>query len=474
MPSYNSRNFKRNYNRPGRSRTVRSSRSGYSGNGYPGRAQERIPGRSGRTNRARRGAQARNRRRESATGAAVKGAENRLKNFRQASILAVAITGFIMLMFAPDEAGLAAQDTAPQEEAVMADAIEANDEMAVDDPVAEEIAEGDSTVALSSKESADEAIGALHNLWEGFLYNLPKILIALGTLVFAWIIARLLKLMLQRALGRWGSSNAIISIVSICVWLLAVGVALSVVVGDIRALVGSLGLVGLALSWSLQTPIESFTGWLLNSFQGYYRVGDRVRVGDVFGDVYRIDFLTTTVWEIGDPYEPGFVQAEQPTGRMVTFPNNEILTGTVTNLTGDFPYVWDELAVAVANESDMPLSLEVLEKVALNLLGGYMVEPARKYGQLLKRAGLGDNVSEKPQVFMSLQDSWTNIIIRYLVGARERRKWKSELTLRVTQELSKPEYTNKIIPVYPRQQVQFINPEGVPVEVKSFRNDGEA
>lgn len=381
---------------------------------------------------------------------AVKGAENRLKNFRQATVLAVAITGFMMLMFAPSEASIQTDtlttDTLMQEAAVAT-------------------AEPDTVTApSSSRESADEAIGALQNLWDSFLYNLPKILIALGTLILAWLVARLLKMLLRRALGRWSSSSAIISLVSIAVWLLAIGVALSVVAGDIRALVGSLGLIGLALSWSLQTPIESFTGWVLNSFQGYYRVGDRVRVGEVFGDVYRIDFLTTTVWEIGAPYQPGFVQAEQPTGRLVTFPNNEILTGTVINLTGDFPYVWDELAVAVANESDIELSMKVLENLAQDLLGSYMVDPARKYAQQLKKAGLYDDVPDKPQVFLSMEDSWTNITIRYLVGARERRKWKSALTFRITKELAKADYLNKIIPVYPRQQVQFINPQGVPTE----------
>jgi hypothetical protein len=105
------------------------------------------------------------------------------------------------------------------------------------------------------------------------------------------------------------------------VWLLGTGIAVSVLAGDIRAMLGSVGLVGLALSWALQTPIESFTGWLLNSFQGYYRVGDRVQVGDVFGDVYAIDFLSTTLWELGSAERPGAVHADQPTGRLITFPN---------------------------------------------------------------------------------------------------------------------------------------------------------
>ncbi|MHA6249586.1 mechanosensitive ion channel family protein [Pontibacter sp. CAU 1760] len=398
----------------------------------------------------------------------VKGAaENRLKNFRQATILAVAVTGFMLMLASPGEAGLAAQDISRQD--AVADTAAVLEEATTDSttPLTDSIAEGGS-LAESSKESAGEAIGALQDLWNTFYYNLPKLLIAFTILLLAWLLTRLLRMLLQRSLGHWQRANAITTLVLISVWLLAIGLAVSVVAGDIRALIGSFGLIGLALSWSLQTPIESFTGWLLNSFQGYYRVGDRIRVGEVFGDVYRIDFLTTTVWEIGAPYQPGFVQAEQPTGRMVTFPNNEILTGTVINLTGDFPYVWDELGIAIANESDIPLSMKVLEEVSATLLGNYMRGPAQQYAQLLKKAGLAYEVAEKPQVFISLDDSWTTITIRYLVGARERRRWKSELTFRITQELAKPAYQEKIIPVYPRQQVQFINEEGVPVSTASF------
>ncbi len=415
--------------------------------------------------RARAKQNSRTKKRHIRSGSAIKGAENRLKNFRQASILAVAITGFILLLLTPGEAGLLEQGTQTP------DTVAAIDETEVEGIVAAENAKQDTAVltAPSTKEAADEAIGALNNLWDGFYYNLPKLLIALIALFLAWLFTKLIRRLLQRTIGHWHSSNAVITMVTIAVWLFSIGVALSVVAGDIRALVGSFGLIGLALSWSLQTPIESFTGWLLNSFQGYYRIGDRIRVGEVFGDVYRIDFLTTTVWEIGTPYQTGFVQAEQPTGRMVTFPNNEILSGTVINLTGDFPYVWDELAVSVANESDMRLAMDVLEKVATDLLGNYMIAPARSYGQLLKKAGLDDDTPEKPQVFLSMEDSWSNITIRYLVGARERRKWKSELSFRVTQELNKEVYINRIIPVYPRQQLQFINPEGLPVEVDTFK-----
>lgn len=395
-------------------------------------------------------------------GSTVKGAQNKLKRFRQATLLAVAVTGMLLLVIAPEDVGYS-QNIEKSDSALFSDETETGEESVPDDKIASK------EKREISKAAKDEAINTFRNLWEGFYSNLPKILVAVIVLVLAWLSAKFVRWILLKTISVWSNSDAIITLSGIVIWLLAIGMAVSVVAGDIRALVGSLGLVGLALSWSLQTPIESFTAWLQNSFQRYYRVGDRINVGDVFGDVYKIDFLTTTVWEIGAPYRPGFVQAEQPTGRLVTFPNSEILSGIVVNLTRDFPYVWDELAVAVANESHIGVCMKVIERVANDLLQDYMKTPALKYAAILKKANLDYKIAERPEVFVATQDSWTEIIVRYLVGARERRKWKSELNIKLAEELAKSVYKGKIIPVYPRQQVQFIQANGSPFDPEFFK-----
>jgi small-conductance mechanosensitive channel len=390
------------------------------------------------------------------------GARGRLRHFRQATLLAIAITSLLLLLIAPWETGLADVTEGP---AAVAAAPTPDDRAVPAAPVeGQENAETGTPEPLGQA-AAEEAVRTVETLWQGFYGNLPKFLVVLVVIAFAWLLVRLMRPLLQRTLGRWERANALVALFGIAVWLLAAGISLSVLAGDIRALVGSLGLIGLALSWALQTPIESFSGWLLNSFQGYYRVGDRVAVGDVFGDVYQIDFLTTTVWEIGSPGRGGFVQAEQPTGRLITFPNNEVLAGTVVNLTRDFPYVWDELTVPLANESDLGHGMRVLAVVAGDLLQPHMAEPARRYAEILQRAGLETVVAEEPQVFISMNDSWTDLIIRYLVNARERRKWKSELTMRVMDELKKPEHAGRLIGVYPRRQVQFVGPDGQPADI---------
>lgn len=405
-------------------------------------------------------------------GASTTRARSQLRRFRQASVVAVATTGFLLLLLAPEQAD-GTQDTVAPDTVTAVEQLP--DTVAVIRSIPTEALQQEAPVAAPAGEEEElradtlarrsqaEATRTIRNLWAGFLGNLPKVLVALGVMTVAWIVVRLLRPLLIRVTRGWERGNAIAALFGVVVWLLAIGVVLSVLVGDIRALVGSLGLVGLALSWALQTPIESFTGWLLNSFQGYYRVGDRVAVGEVFGDVFRIDFLTTTVWEIGAPDRPGFVQAEQPTGRLITFPNNEVLTGSIVNLTRDFPFVWDELTLTVANESDLRYAVTTVERLAREILGDYMAKPAEEYEEILKRAALERDVPEQPQVFVSADPSWMNLTIRYLVGARERRRWKTELNLRMAEELAKPEHRGRIIAVYPRQQIQLIGPGGVPL-----------
>ena len=348
-------------------------------------------------------------------------------------MLAVALTAFILLFVSDGEA------------------------QAVDVAAA---AAAEPTILRTTADAAEQAVGSLRATWDAFRATWPKFVIAMVAIGLGWALSRLIRAMVRRVTRSWRRSQAFSALAGIAVWLLAIGIAASVIAGDLRALVGSLGLIGLALSWALQTPIESFTGWLLNSFQGYYRVGDRVLVGEVFGDVVKMDFLTTTVWEIGTPQRPGFVNAEQPTGRVVTFPNSEVLTGTIVNLTRDFPYVWDELPIGVANESDLRLAMTVLERTADDLLGAQMDQPAQQYRRILLRAGLREPVATKPQVFASATESWTDLSIRYLVPARERRKWKSELLVRTSEALARPENAQRILPAYPRRQVQPVSPDG--------------
>lgn len=301
-------------------------------------------------------------------------------------------------------------------------------------------------------EAVDQAARTIQDLIFGAYALLPRIAIAVVLIVIAIVLGKAASIVLRRVLRSWSRADASAALVQVLIWLIAIGAALSVLAGDARALVGSVGLAGLALSWALQAPIESFTGWLMNSFKSYYQIGDRIEVGDVFGDVYKIDILTTTVWEAGGQGKP--VAGAQPTGAMITFPNSEVLRANIINYTRKFPYVWDEVRIPIANESDLQYAVGVLERMALRVLGTEMSDRAEAYRGMLERARLAFDVASEPRVFVSLEDSWTDLTIRYLVPARQRRRWSSELQLQASIEIAKPEHQGRIIPGYPRADVR--------------------
>jgi small-conductance mechanosensitive channel len=303
------------------------------------------------------------------------------------------------------------------------------------------------TASPDPARSAEQAAGTLRQLVTEFVAALPVIVIALAVLFFAALVVRLMRFVLRRVLGQWERADAATAMSGVLIWIVAIGTALSLIAGDARALIGSVGLLGLALSWALQAPIESFAGWLLNSFKGYYRVGDRIGVGEVFGDVYRIDVLNTTVWEAGGPDKP--VQGAQPTGAMITFPNSELLRANIVNYTRGFPYVWDEVVITVSKESDLRYAFDVIGAVAKRVIGPSMEAPVAKYRALLEKEGLGLDIADEPQLFVSQVDSWNEVTVRYLVSAWQRRLWASALVFEIETELAKPEHAERLQAAYP-------------------------
>lgn len=347
-------------------------------------------------------------------------AARQLQRFRQGSTAAVALTALLLLI------GGAPVDV-------------------------EEQAASAAQPAADVSTAVGEAAVTIRDLAYGFYGVLPRLAIVLALIVLAMIVGRTIRIIVTRSLRGTPYVDAAAAMVRVGVSLIAAIAAISVVAGDVRAVVGSVGLVGLAASWALQTPIESFTGWLLNSFHSYYRVGDRVAVGEVFGDVVRIDILTTTIWEAGGAGKT--VAAAQPTGALITVPNWEVLRSNIVNYSRDFPFVWDEITVGVANESDLRHAETVLTETTRRVLGDEMAEAAERYRVLLRSSDVALDVEEVPRVYFSGNDSWTDCTVRYLVPVRSRRGWSSRLLLEISETLARPEHAARVLPVYPRREI---------------------
>lgn len=148
------------------------------------------------------------------------------------------------------------------------------------------------------------------------------------------------------------------------------GVALLLLVAiwfdDPRRLTTAAGLVTAGLVIALQRVVAAFAAYFVILRGRLFRVGDRLVMGGVRGDVIALGFIRTTIMEMGEPppvqsAEPAvWVEARQYTGRIVTVTNDRIFSEAVYNYTRDFPYLWEELRVPVPYTADRAAAERIL------------------------------------------------------------------------------------------------------------------
>jgi small-conductance mechanosensitive channel len=191
-----------------------------------------------------------------------------------------------------------------------------------------------------------------------------------------------------------------------------------------------LGLASLILGFALQNPISSFIGWVYLLVRAPFRVGDRIKIGDLRGDVIDVSYLDTTLWEFGGEY----LSTDHPSGRIIRIPNANVLSTPVVNYSWPlFPYIWNEIKFHVAYESDLKFVLATMQRIAEAEIGESMAEKVQVYRDILARTPVDEiDVKEKPVVmFRVSENTWLEVMVRYLVHPREAGRVKTRLLERL-------------------------------------------
>lgn len=212
-------------------------------------------------------------------------------------------------------------------------------------------------------------------------------------------------------------------------------VVVSVLFENWYTAVVSFGIVSLILGFALQTPIMSLIGWIYLVVRAPYKVGDRIRMGDLSGDVIDVGYLDTTLWEFGGEY----LSTDHPSGRIIKFPNANVLSTAVVNYSWPlFPYIWNEVKFQVAYQSDLRFVGETMRAVVNQELGDEMLERVRVYRELLSKTAVDHlEVREHPAIFFRVSDNtWVEAIVRYLVAPKEAGGVKTRLVPKLLDALN--------------------------------------
>ena len=186
-------------------------------------------------------------------------------------------------------------------------------------------------------------------------------------------------------------------------------------IAGLGALATYLGILSAGLAIALKELVANFVGWVFILWRRPFKVGDRIQIGDVAGDVIDLRIFQFTLLEIGN-----WVAADQSTGRVVHVNNGRIFSDHLANFSAGFRHIWNEVPVLVTFESDWRRAKEVL------------LEIARRHGEELSRAA-EEEIRQAarrfmifyskltPTVYTSVRDSGVLLTIRYLCDARRRR-----------------------------------------------------
>ncbi len=194
----------------------------------------------------------------------------------------------------------------------------------------------------------------------------------------------------------------------------------------------ALGLATAGLAFAMQEVIGAVAGWFNITFGSIFRVGDRIQMAGVHGDVIDISLLKTRLMEVGSAGGETWVQGNQFTGRVVTVSNKSSFTEPVYNYSSYFEYIWEEVEVAVPHHGDWETASTILEREARRQSAS---EGARQAMTDVRRRFPVPAAEVEPRVFASADEGYMRLAVRFVVPIRSARSVKDDVVRRIHSSL---------------------------------------
>jgi small-conductance mechanosensitive channel len=193
------------------------------------------------------------------------------------------------------------------------------------------------------------------------------------------------------------------------------GVALVLIlafVTDLGAVATFAGLITAGVALALQNVIVSIVGYFFLIGKYGIRVGDRVQVGTVKGDVVDIGLVRFHLMELS-----GGTADSEPTGRIVAFSNAVVFQSTA-NLFKQIPgtnFIWREILLKFAPESDYHAIQDRVRNAMDTAFADYRDSLERERRQM-EMSLTSISASElKPRIHVHFTTSPIEVLIRYPV-----------------------------------------------------------
>jgi small-conductance mechanosensitive channel len=211
-------------------------------------------------------------------------------------------------------------------------------------------------------------------------------------------------------------------------WALVVAIIGFTFATELSSLVTFAGLITAGLAVAMQSVLVSIVGYFFLIGKYGIRIGDRIQIGTVTGEVIELGLVRLHLMELSANGPLG------PTGRVVAFANSIVFqtSGGIFKSIPGVNLAWHDITLTLPDNADFTKLKERLIAAANAVLGDYREDFANQAREIQKTTVTAQNSGEaQAQVQLRFSSASVEAIVRYPVPLQR----AGEIDERVSREL---------------------------------------
>ena len=254
-----------------------------------------------------------------------------------------------------------------------------------------------------------------------------RVLLFAGLLAAVFLIAHLWRRAAYRYVHEARRRSRLLLLQRIVLWSLVVAIVASTFVTELGSLATFAGLITAGLAVAMQSVLVSIVGYFFLIGKYGIRVGDRVQIGTVTGEVIEMGLVRLHLMEVSGEGQMA------PTGRVVAFANSIIFqsSGGLFKQIAGINLAWHEVTFGLPSGADYGALKDKLLEAVTRVIADYHDDIVRQTREIQKAASASETGEAQPSVQLRFSAASVDAIVRYPVQLSH----AAEIDERVSREL---------------------------------------
>jgi len=204
---------------------------------------------------------------------------------------------------------------------------------------------------------------------------------------------------------------------------------------ELKDIITLISFISAAITLAAREIIYNYFSGIYIKFSKPIKVEDRIKVGELTGDVINISSLSFELLEVD-------LETNQSTGKIIHIPNSQIFSSSIKNYNTAFKYIWDEINLFVSLDSDINKAKKILLKIVNS--NEIIKDIPKKMEQEIKNSNADYRIYYNkltPIIYTKIEENKIILTIRFLIHPKKQRNVESEIYEKILTEFKKNNIT---------------------------------